>query len=93
MIQIAYQANVPETTKMTLAFLEQRPVLKFMLTLMKSAIVLLVAGFSIKAFQGYATAEDLAMVLTGLLWLYGWRHLNRFILSRNIKRNKSGEKK
>ena len=88
MIEIAYQANVPETTKMTLAYLEQRPILKIMISLMKSAILLLLAGFCIKAFQGFATAEDLAMVLTGLLWLYGWRHLNRFILSRNIKKNK-----
>jgi hypothetical protein len=88
MIDIEYTATPQETSKVTLDFLSNRPIVSLMFNFMKVTCVLLIIGFSITVYTKSTRSQDAISVVTALLWLFYYKQINRWIIKSSLKNRK-----
>jgi|GEM_PF-2690334 len=87
-IRTSYQPTAKELTKAGSLFIEKKPFFLITIQVMNVFAVFIFALLLLKLFKvGLAPEEWLAGV-TGLLWLFGRRPFNEWLLMQRIKGNK-----
>lgn len=91
MLEIKYNFELEETTQVTLDFLENRPILKVLILLMKIACFLVFIGFAFQFMFGQITIFNVLVVLFALIWIVYRREINYFLLKKSLQKNKINE--
>ncbi len=86
MITITYAPDIKELTKVTLDFIEKRPMLRIGLWLLHIISILLCIAFISKAITNTATISDTFFVLCALIWLFFRRKINECFLRYALKK-------
>lgn len=89
MIRVEYQTENDEMVNATLDFIENRPLLKLMLFVMKLSCFLVLVGFMLKCISRTAVVEDFTVVLFALMWIMYRKRFNRYLLRRRLKNQPS----
>jgi hypothetical protein len=87
-IHVSYQPTAKELTKAGSLFVEKKPF--FLITIQAMNLFAIVIGvlLCIKLFKFGLTKEEWLAGLTALVWLFGRRPMNEWLLFQRIKKNK-----
>ncbi len=88
MINIEFTPTVDEAAQATFDFLSNRPIMSFMLKIMKVSCVLLAIGFVITAIGKSIRVQDIAALIMALVWLIFYKRINHWLIKRNLRLRK-----
>ncbi len=93
MIEIEYTTSANETSKATLDFMSNRPMMSLLFKSMQILCIGLCAGYAISLYTHTARKEDATAVIFALLWIIFYKRFNRWIINHTIKLRKFSEVK
>lgn len=85
MIQIEYKTDFAESANATVDFLMNRPLMHILFFIMNIACVGVCIGFVITLYEGNVHPSNLLIALLALFWLFCYKTVNRFIITRSLR--------
>lgn len=84
MLEIEYTASPVETSKATVDFMLNRPMLAIMYSFMRFACFLLIFGFAITFYNHATRPQDFVAVGSALTWLLFYKKFNQWLVKRSL---------
>lgn len=88
MLEIEYTATAQETSKATLDFMSNRPIMALLFLSMKISCLLLCLVFTITLYNKSIRPQDIGAILFAVIWLLYYKQINRWIIRRSLKMRK-----
>lgn len=86
-IELTYEPTVDELTKASSLFIEKKPFLKVAVMVMNVVAIILILLTIAKFWLLSLTAQDASTVIIALLWIFGRKPFNEWLLRRKMKKS------